>query len=460
MTSDPFHNQSESKTLKFLMLMATTMENTTPQVDRRQRQGKHGSSPAISVPDVKANIPNTSSTSLTIADSTILPHQARSDRTPKSHIGKVSSKPSKSNKSTGNSHIPTHPNGKSQPKKAGTPMKAAYAGPTFHSSPAPSTLPMPSFLSKSVPDAATTTTPIIGHREGEGQSESSSTSSASGLATDTEGRPHSIALGREPSPLDFLFDAARQARQTPHTKSPAAVSRVATPMDESPSHRAQSTKASADRSLFPIEVDGSRDQPTAFIGPAFATPYHQRMNAFKATRSEAMVNASTLDEHERKAKTEALKNLLMKSQSPRSASASPPAVGMSSENRNDHPLNSNASSTSQLRNSSGPATPSQPGPLGRGRTYIDAPQNGSFQPQHGAVKSTFQESHSLERVNGQGMEHPPSQTSFSPGRNRFPQYDQIDGAYSPSRNATHVSTSSLLADDLRRVLQLGEQSAK
>ncbi len=34
-----------------------------------------------------------------------------------------------------------------------TPSVAAYAGPTFHASPAPSALPIPSFYSKSVPDS-------------------------------------------------------------------------------------------------------------------------------------------------------------------------------------------------------------------------------------------------------------------------------------------------------------------
>ena len=62
---------------------------------------------------------------------------------------------------------PNHRNASPQPNLAppsqrqGTPIKQAYAGPTFHSSPAPSALPMPSFYSKSLPSIPPTKTPDI-----------------------------------------------------------------------------------------------------------------------------------------------------------------------------------------------------------------------------------------------------------------------------------------------------------
>lgn len=454
------------------------MDNSTPKADRRRQQDRHGSAPVVNMSDDTGKQSDVSNTSAMATVSTEISQKAASNHTSRNHIGKAmqaSHKHTKRTKSVGNTQTSSHSNSKAQPTKAGTPVKAAYAGPTFHSSPAPSALPMPSFLSKSVPSAIASTTPRPSHDESEEHIDSSSTSSASGPTTDTEDRSHMYAVGREPSPLDFLFDAARQARRTPHTKSPSNLSNVATPRDESPSHRAQSTR---DGNLSPFEVDGFVDQPSASIGPAFATPYQERMNALKASRPKTNGERSTLNENERMAKTEALKNLLLKSQSPRSASNSPGVLG-SGKNRNDsrHSSNIRLPLDRQLRPSSGPATPSQPSSFGPGRTYYEEYHKDASQPRGVYIPRDYQQSLSTtspKRTNVCAPEPSPSQTSFSQARNRFPQYNQGEGISLPPWSSGHGpspdpyksttpdwgSNPKTLADDLRRALQLGEQSTK
>lgn len=450
------------------------MEQTTPKADRRRRHGRHGTAPAVDEPSVAASTPNTSLQSVNIPENSRSSHQTEANGTPQSRASKGSqgnSKHTKHTKGTGNARPSSTSNSKTQAKPTGTPMKAAYAGPTFHSSPAPSALPMPSFLSKSVPDAGQSSL-RPSHDESEELPDSSSASSISGPATDTEEKPRSDALGREPSPLDFLFDAARHARRTPHAKSPSALSTVATPGDESPSRRLQSPKTSTNGNVFPFEVDGPSEQTNGSIGPSFATPYQERMNAAKASRSEPKFGSSALDEHERKAKTEALKNLLLKSQSPRSASASPATTRSSINQRNPQiGLHGAPASWQQARHASGPPTPS-PGQLGSPGTYIDQSQRSSSQlrtdPQPRQPWSELiDSSHGQAPV--QTMKESQAQNSFTLNRNRFPQYDRDSPLVSPQssirgpdfvQHRTNVSSKELtpkaLADDLRRVLQLGE----
>ncbi|KAL9623279.1 MAG: hypothetical protein Q9160_002386 [Pyrenula sp. 1 TL-2023] len=419
-------------------------------------------------------MPNASLQSVHITESTQNLYQMGTNRTPQNHASKGSegnNKHSKHTKGTGNTRPSSNSDSKTHTKQSGTPIKAAYAGPTFHSSPAPSALPMPSFLSKPVPDAGQTSL-RPSHDESEELPDSSSASSASGPTTDTEEKPHPDAFGREPSPLDFLFDAARQARQTPHAQSPSALSIVATPGDESPSRRLQSAKTSTNGKAFPFEVEGPSEQSDGSIGPSFATPYQARMDAAKASRSEPKIGSPALDEQERKAKTEALKNLLIKAQSPRSASASP-ATSRSNVNQREPQtgLPGALAPWQQARHASGPPTPS-PGQPGSAGTYIDPFQRSTSQPRADPQYRKAQ-ANPTEFSRGQS----PAQTtkvlqarnSFTSGRNRFPQYERESPLVSPQNSVqgpvsvphhtdmpSRDMTPKALANDLRRVLQLGD----
>ena len=94
----------------------------------------------------------------------------------------------------------------SRPANA-TPSKA-YAGPTFHASPAASSLPLPKFFSKSVPnvDKSTSLKHMLEHDSLESTSENDSSPFQD---TDSPLRNHRL---REGSPLDIFFQADKDAK--------------------------------------------------------------------------------------------------------------------------------------------------------------------------------------------------------------------------------------------------------
>jgi hypothetical protein len=132
-----------------------------------------------------------------------------------------------------------------------TPVKNqdAYAGPTFHASPAPSDLPLPKlakFLSRSVP-AKTQVGPPTPPLEDTSDSASSPSPAAS------PSRPGIAVPQRNlASPLDLLFKADRAEKAKVDKRSPASVN----PFDSFSSGRPQHYKQDSYNAPFPIELDG------------------------------------------------------------------------------------------------------------------------------------------------------------------------------------------------------------
>ncbi|KAF2484474.1 hypothetical protein BDY17DRAFT_295698 [Neohortaea acidophila] len=139
----------------------------------------------------------------------VLNHTSSPKKTPKHRHHDAASGPS--------AHAP-HPNGYPQNHRptslAGptihpaTPTKeAAYAGPTFQASPAPSSLPVPKFFSRSVPNVAA-------------QSSLTARMGQETASDDPEDRqptpePDVVGIPRDghKSPLDFFFNADRQEKE-------------------------------------------------------------------------------------------------------------------------------------------------------------------------------------------------------------------------------------------------------
>ncbi|KZF21347.1 hypothetical protein L228DRAFT_240208 [Xylona heveae TC161] len=206
-------------------------------------------------------------------------------------------------------------------RSTGTPARIAYAGPTFHASPAPSALPMPSFLSKSVPE------------EGQGGlqarlDEDSSTSTDSS-PTMTVPSTSETPQERESTPLDLFFRADREEKAKARAASAAASqaeavspslkrtsiglpqSQNSTPFDDRSRLQPRQSANYSNTELFPMDMENSRGSNTP-IGPAFSTPFAQRMGALRAqTASSGTVQQDDKEEDNWKAKTQALKKLLM-----------------------------------------------------------------------------------------------------------------------------------------------------
>ncbi|EKD13511.1 uncharacterized protein L3040_008621 [Drepanopeziza brunnea f. sp. 'multigermtubi'] len=171
----------------------------------------------------------------------------------------------------------------SSSKPVNTPT--AYAGSTFHASPAPSALPIPSFYSKSVPDSPG----FKGLK--------SLTGAALPTASSTPPRtfpPREQA--REESPLDVFFKADREekarARSASSNKAFAAANGPFPPPLESsrsaqtlPTRSQQNSQTASKRmssnGIFVMEMDGDRASGTP-LGPAFSTPYSERINAARS----------------------------------------------------------------------------------------------------------------------------------------------------------------------------------
>ncbi|KAJ5963295.1 uncharacterized protein N7479_003171 [Penicillium vulpinum] len=194
---------------------------------------------------------------------------------------------------SGPRYTPTHPAVTSPPTKPST----AYAGPTFHASPAPSALPIPSFFSKSAPDSNLVPPIETDSDDAEVDPEPEVTPSKprnrNNKYRDEE---------HKPSPLDFLFKAAVQARDQKSTSNPE-VNKVL----QSPQTEPKASRPNPDN-IFSFEMGSSDSRRNSHIGPSFAPSYQDRMNALRPSNTP---QSSDMTEEERRIKTEELKHLLL-----------------------------------------------------------------------------------------------------------------------------------------------------
>ncbi|KAL2124167.1 hypothetical protein VTJ04DRAFT_532 [Mycothermus thermophilus] len=166
--------------------------------------------------------------------------------------------------------------------------EAAFAGATFHASPAPSSLPIPSFLAKALdspPSAAGANGRVL--RE------------PSPPATDTEAVPtpqHRLlaqAVDRQESPLDIFFRADREEKERARRASSANILGNSTLAFSPPSQ----VRSPAEPKTVPngVGIAGNRragfqrtpsggipaselnGTPSDFIGPALSKPYQERI---------------------------------------------------------------------------------------------------------------------------------------------------------------------------------------
>ncbi|KAG6006061.1 hypothetical protein E4U21_007421 [Claviceps maximensis] len=197
-------------------------------------------------------------------------------------------------------------------------MSTAYAGATFHASPAPSALPLPSFLSKSPAESPLTV-------------ERGSTQVPSPPTTDqdisTPFRSSSLQKTSE-SPLDFMFRAHREEKErdsrdkfpdwfTPKQESPASLPQSEKNImskSKSVPHTRRGNLGLPSGGIDTTELNGTPGRP---MGPAFSTPYQDRIKAARpATRSNysnsshQQSQTSLLDSPPADDSTDALKKFL------------------------------------------------------------------------------------------------------------------------------------------------------
>lgn len=191
-----------------------------------------------------------------------------------------------------------------------TPVKA-YAGPTFHASPAASSLPMPKFFSKSMPNVDKTSS-LKSMMEQEAP-ETASESEGSPFRENTQ--PVHDHRTREASPLDIFFRADEKAKAKARPLQESALKSFdgqSTP-SASPSglqtpnrHHSRHPTDGSVGGMFPLEMDGAAPD-TASDSTISGNGSHHYEPAIHNSSSMAEPD---LTEEQRRAKTAALKQLL------------------------------------------------------------------------------------------------------------------------------------------------------
>lgn len=186
-----------------------------------------------------------------------------------------------------------------------TPSKA-YAGPTFHASPAASSLPMPKFFSKSVPNVDNSKS-MKTMMEQEAPDASSSSEESPGLEN---AQPFTHPKAREESPLDIFFRADREAKARTGSAPNIPFGRNSQPNGLNPQSILQAPDRHHSRNnsaggIFSLEMDGAA--PEVPSGAGFPRN-ESNTHASAAAASPGLTSAER--EEQRKARTIALKKLL------------------------------------------------------------------------------------------------------------------------------------------------------
>ncbi|KAL1889797.1 hypothetical protein Sste5346_008655 [Sporothrix stenoceras] len=252
--------------------------------------------------------------------------------------GKAGNNRNNRNQQNNNNNNPTSPPAKAgrrtPPQTAGpkpigaTASVAAFAGATFHASPAPSSLPVPSFFTKTNSPGTPSARPLSGLSQ-QPSPPASDTEVPSSTATKPVGASSaggrnplfptggvSIPPPRDESPLDLLFRADRAEKERNRRASSANL--YGAPVGPfSPPLQSQSMADNANSNTFPrdfaqqqqqqqstrrpgptlrtsssgisaAELDGTPGQP---MGPAFATPFQDRIRAARPVEAKGTSGA-------------------------------------------------------------------------------------------------------------------------------------------------------------------------
>ncbi|KAH9903727.1 hypothetical protein F4778DRAFT_96204 [Xylariomycetidae sp. FL2044] len=198
------------------------------------------------------------------------------------------------NKNKNGAASPVHikQEGGSPPLSSGETTGPIFAGASFHASPAPSALPIPSFLSRSISDS-----PMVKTKSTPAQEPSPPTTDSD------EASPPTLPVvpRNEESPLDIFFRADRAEKEKTRRPKSASAGDVLGPF--SPPHESPKECSSVPKEILLSRTQrldrGPRTAPSAKstsdrvgnllnpqpIGPAFSTPYQDRIRAARASQT-------------------------------------------------------------------------------------------------------------------------------------------------------------------------------
>lgn len=289
-----------------------------------------------------------------------------------------------------------------------------YAGPTFHASPAPSALPIPSFFSKSVPESDSP-------RHDDSNDEPQDTNATELTPTKAKMVHQLEEAETKASPLDFLFKAAREANNGSETDGESGLASPPHTNARRPETLQKSEGVSG--GIFPLEMD-TPNSKTRPIGPSFATSYKERMNALRSasTPSPSLGNTA-LEEEEKKAKAQSLKNLLLNPTPQRPASASPQSQQGSHIFRSGSMATISTSTRRDAvptRHASGPVSPIPSGGLDRQQSDVQGKRSIPHQYLAAVCNNTNNSQNLRTPPSSLRREVPAASLGYSPSPTRGP----------------------------------------
>ena len=226
-----------------------------------------------------------------------------------------------------------------------TPLKEqAYAGPTFQASPAPSSLPVPKFFSRSVPNVAAPQS-LEARMAGEKTPEKEQSSP----------ELEAVAPPRESqqSPLDLFFKADKAEKEK--SRSGSMLSPEMAAKRPLPATEPRNSFAPSSKSIFLSELDGGDG---AMPSPKTLPPA-KRGGPVEGTSSSPGVRVPEADnESEREQFTKSLKDLLLNNASAAPAQHPPPPLILQRPRSNPKASETSFITPSPFhRSTSGPSTP-------------------------------------------------------------------------------------------------------
>ena len=217
----------------------------------------------------------------------------------------------------------------STPMKLNKPPTQAYAGPTFHASPAASALPIPKLLSRSVPNLGKTQSLKTMMKDDTSSGSSNKSDDSPTLRNALQVQDSQV---HEASPLDVFFNAHRQEKARAQMSTPAKASNgtiepgqcpdvlantshSVSPVPDYVRHHSRHATGGSNAGMFPLEMDASESHRES------GAPHNQPTNPGTESSPSVTVQKLTAEEQAR-AKTIALKKLLLSPQPQRPSSAS------------------------------------------------------------------------------------------------------------------------------------------
>jgi hypothetical protein len=166
----------------------------------------------------------------------------------------------------------------------------AFAGATFHASPAPSSLPIPSFAARALDSPSL--------RKADRANREPSPPVTDSEAPTPQHRLPPTDVSQDESPLDILFRAHRAEKEKERARRASCADILAVPNagPSSPLAREVSpqvpktlpsvlgTRIRRSGGISPSELDGTPGRP---LGPAFSTPYQDRIRAALSSYKQA-----------------------------------------------------------------------------------------------------------------------------------------------------------------------------